>query len=128
MRRTSLSNPVWPYCAPILDTWQNGDRTTLTNQQVVECIQARSDQGVWTRSADFFRLRSATLSWRLPDDLVPGARSATVQLQGRNLWTKTDYAGIDPEGQDNGSGDSTPNDYYTFGPPRTFILGVTVNF
>ncbi len=128
MRRTSLSNPVWPYCAPILDTWLNGDRTSLTNQQVVECIQRESDQGVWTRSADFFRLRSATLSWRLPEEWVPGARSATLQIQGRNLLTFTDYPGIDPEGLDNGAGDSTPNDYYTFGPPRTLLFGLTVNF
>ena len=38
------------------------------------------------------------------------------------------YEGIDPEGLDNGAGDSTPNDYYTFGPPRTLLFGLTVNF
>ena len=129
MRRTSLSNPVWPYCAPILDTWNSGDRTSLTNQQVVECVQKFSDQGVWTRKADFFRLRSTTLAWRVPDRWVPGgARSVRLSLQGKNMLTFTDYVGLDPEGQDNGLSDATPNDYYTYGPPRTFLFGVRVTF
>ena len=129
MRRTSLSNPVWPYCAPILDTWNSGDRTSLTNQQVVECVQKFSDQGVWTRKADFFRLRSTTLAWRVPDRWVPGgAQSVRLSLQGKNMLTFTDYVGLDPEGQDNGLSDATPNDYYTYGPPRTFLFGVRVTF
>ena len=39
MRRSSFDNPVWPYCMPIIDTYENGDPTTLTNQQVAQCIQ-----------------------------------------------------------------------------------------
>ena len=129
MRRTSNSNPVWPYCAPFLDTWNNGDRTSLTNRQVTQCVQKFSDQGMWTVNAGFFRLRSATLAWRLPEAWLPGgARSVQIAAQAKNFLTFTDYIGLDPEGQDNGLSDSTPNDYYTYGPPRTFILSMTVNF
>ncbi len=136
MRRTSLTNPVWPYCAPILAQWQatpgpNSNRIAnsgLSTDQISQCIQQYSDQGVWTTAADFFKLRSATISWRLPESWVPRARSVQLSLQGKNLFKITDYYGLDPEGQDNGFEDSTPNDYYTFGQPRTFIFGVTVNF
>jgi outer membrane receptor protein involved in Fe transport len=130
MRRNTWDNPVWPYCAAINAVWTQGDRTTLTNQQVVECTIEYGAQGVWTQKskADFFKLRSATLSWRVPEEWVPGARSAQLAVQGKNLFMFTDYIGLDPEAADNGAGDTTPNDYYTYGPPRTFIFGVTVNF
>ena len=131
MRRNQLDNPVWPICAPILDEWNNGDRSSLTNQQVIECIPAHSDHGVWAKrggKGDFFKLRSATLRWRLPENLVPMARDVQLTLQGKNLLTFTDYIGMDPETSDNGPTDQTPYDYYITAPPRIFIFGVTVNF
>lgn len=128
MRRSSFANPVWPYCMPIIDTYENGDPTTLTNQQVAQCIQQYSDQGMWAGDADFIKLRSATVSWRVPQEWIPGGRSVQLSAQGKNLLTFTDYVGLDPEAGDNGFSDDTPNDYYSFGPPRTFIFGVTVNF
>jgi hypothetical protein len=136
MRRSTLANPVWPYCVPILDQWlstagPNSNRIVnsgLSTDQISQCIQQYSDQGIWTTAADFFKLRSATLSWRLPEGWVPQARTVQVSLQAKNLFRITDYYGLDPEAQDNGFNDSTPNDYYTFGQPRTFIFGVTVNF
>ena len=136
MRRTSPDNPAWPYCSPILARWTAGGATNaeriansgLTTDEIAECVDAYSDQGIWTRSADFFKLRSATVSWRVPEGWVPGARSVMVSLQGKNLFTLSDYVGLDPEAADNGIDDETPNDYYTFGPPRTFILGVSVSF
>ncbi len=130
MRRTSVDNPAWPYCVPIIQAYNAGgeQRAALTALQVGQCIQRYSDQGVWTCEADFFKLRSATLAFRLPERLIPGTRNATLSIQGKNLFTITDYCGLDPESQDNGFGDSTPNEYYTLPPPRTLIVGVRVNF
>jgi len=136
MRRTSATNPVWPYCSPMLAQWlatpgPNSNRLAnsgLNTNQIAECIQQYSDQGIWTRTADFFKLRSATVSWRLPEEWIPGTNSVQLSLQGKNLFTISDYVGLDPEAGDNGINDQTPNDYYTYGPPRAFILGVTVSF
>jgi outer membrane receptor protein involved in Fe transport len=136
MRRTSATNPVWPYCSPILAQWESvpGPNTNriansgLTTDQIAQCHLTYSDQGMWTWDADFIKLRSATVSWRLPEDWVPGARNVLLSMQGKNLFTSTDYVGLDPEAGDNGISDNTPNDYYTFGPPRALILGVTVSF
>ena len=87
-----------------------------------------SRQGMWTPKVDFFRLRSATLAYRLPEGWVPGTRSAQISLQGKNLLTFTDYPGLDLEANDNGFSDTTPNEYYTLGQPRVFMISVTVNF
>lgn len=122
---------VWPGsgCPAIQEQWyEGGDRSTLTAAEVARCIGPYSDQGVWTDAADFFKLRSASLTYRLPEGLVPGARSAQVGISGKNLWTFTDYRGLDPEANDNGAGDSTPNEYYNMAPPRTFILNFAINF
>lgn len=130
MRRTTATNPAWPYCLPIIEEWEaNGDEPgSLTALQVAQCIEEHSDQGVWTGKADFFKLRSATLSFRLPEGWMPGARSAEISLRGKNLFTITDYFGLDPESQDNGFGDDTPNEYYTLPPPRVFMVKLRVNF
>ena len=132
MRRNQMDNPVWPYCAQYLDVWNSGDRRTLTNAQVVECVPKHSDHGVWLTKGgkgDFFKIRSATLAWRLPQSWLPAAtQSIQIMLQGKNLLTFSDYIGMDPESADNGPSDQTPYDYYITAPPRIFMLGVTVNF
>ncbi|HZD05077.1 MAG TPA: TonB-dependent receptor, partial [Longimicrobiales bacterium] len=132
MRRTPLddpdSNPAWPYCVPIMKEWNANGKANLTSTQIAQCIQRYSDQGVWTDKADFFKIRSASLSYRLPDGLVPGTRSTTISLRAKNLLTFTDYVGLDPEAQDNGFGDQTPNEYYTLPPPRVFIMNIRVTF
>ena len=122
---------VWPGddCPRIQDVWyRGGDRSTLTAGEVARCVGPYSDQGVWTDPADFFKLRSASVTYTLPDGLVPGARRAQIGISGKNLWTKTDYRGLDPEANDNGFGDSTPNEYYNMAPPRIFILNLSLNF
>ena len=100
----------------------------LPAADIARCIGPYSDQGMWTDAADFFKIRSASVTYRLPDGLVPGARSAQIGIAGKNLWTRTDYRGPDPEANDNGFGDSTPNEYYNMAPPRILIMNLSVNF
>ncbi|MDE2982614.1 MAG: TonB-dependent receptor [Gemmatimonadota bacterium] len=100
----------------------------LPASDIARCIGPYSDQGMWTDLADFFKIRSASLTYRLPDGMVPGARSAQIGVAGKNLMTWTNYRGLDPEANDNGFGDSTPNEYYNMAPPRIFILNFSVNF
>jgi hypothetical protein len=49
--------------------------------------------------ASFIRLKDATLSYDLPARFVArlGSSTARVYVNGRNLWTKTDWSGLDPE-------------------------------
>ena len=100
----------------------------LPASDIARCIGPYSDQGMWTDLADFFKIRSASITYRLPDGMVPGARSAQIGVAGKNLMTWTNYRGLDPEANDNGFGDSTPNEYYNMAPPRIFILNLSVNF
>ncbi len=89
-----------------------------------------SAYGLWTQSADFFKLRSAAVSYRLPEALLfGGIRSAVVRLQGKNIFTWTDFIGLDPEALEDGSGDVLyRQEYYNLPPARSFVLSMRVNF
>ena len=100
----------------------------LPASDIARCIGPYSDQGMWTDLADFFKIRSASITYRLPDGLVPGTRSAQIGVAGKNVMTWTNYRGLDPEANDNGLSDATPNEYYNMAPPRIFILNFSVNF
>ena len=130
---------AWPTCYGIQEVWNANDVGGLTDEEIAAasgltstqiglCTVDHSRQGMWTPKVDFFRLRSATLAYRLPEGWVPGTRSAQVALQAKNLLTFTDYPGLDPEANDNGFSDRTPNEYYTLGQPRVIMISVTVNF
>jgi len=97
----------------------------LPATDVARCIGPYSDWGMWTDPADFFKLRSASLTYRLPDGIVPGARSAQIGIAGKNLITHApDYRGIDPEANDR----QGRYEYYNMMPPRVFVMNFSINF
>ena len=81
----------------------------------------------WIESTDFFKLRSVSITYELPSGWVPGTRTASVQLAGRNLWTVTDYTGSDPELDDYRTS-LARRDYYVLPTFRTFLASVRVTF
>ena len=90
----------------------------------------RISSDYWVQSTDFFKIRSASLSWKLPPNLVPRTTSATLVLAGRNLWKSTDYDGLDPELRDaSDQGASLARrEYYVFPPSKQFLLSMRVLF
>ncbi|HUF69268.1 MAG TPA: SusC/RagA family TonB-linked outer membrane protein [Longimicrobiales bacterium] len=59
-----------------------------------------------------------------------GLESLTLNLLGRNLFTITDYSGLDPEVGSNGAGGPVENPTDSFGYPnfRQFTLSVEIQF
>ena len=49
--------------------------------------------------ASFIRLKDVTLSYDFPPSLLGrfGGETLRLYVNGRNLWTKTDWSGLDPE-------------------------------
>jgi TonB-linked SusC/RagA family outer membrane protein len=94
------------------------------------------DSDWWIESADFWRLRTLTLSYDLPENVLRWGRSATVTVAARNLLTITDYTGTDPEVQDFadatgnqlGGGEFGRRDYYQIPNPRTYTLSIRVSW
>jgi hypothetical protein len=93
------------------------------------CDRAYATYGNWVQAADFFKIRSASLSYRIPEGWLPGqVRGATVRLQGRNLFKFTDYQGIDPEVSEDGVDSLYRQGYYHLPPFRTFMLSMKIDF
>jgi hypothetical protein len=78
----------------------------------------------WVEDASFVRLRELAVTWALPGtwSRAIGARSSTVVLAGRNLLTRTDYTGLDPEVSYLGQTRIDQTDLFTLPLPRTFSV------
>ena len=85
----------------------------------------------YMEDASFWKLRELSLSYSLPANLTQrfGSSNATVTLTGRNLFTWTDYTGIDPEVNSSGSNTNFgTNDFLTQPPVRYFTLRFSFGF
>lgn len=121
---------VWPLCRSTFDAIAAGGRDGLTARERALCDPSVVRYGMWTQPADFFKIRSASISYRVPEDFLPNTiRAATVRLQGRNLFTMTDFEGVDPEAFEDGSAEVLfRQEYYNLPPIRSFLLSVQVDF
>lgn len=79
----------------------------------------------------FVKLREAAIRYTLNPSLVQrfGAESATLSLAGRNLYTWTDYTGIDPEVNLFSANTVARGVEFGTSPiPRMFTIGLNLNF
>ncbi|MCF6361501.1 MAG: TonB-dependent receptor, partial [Cyclobacteriaceae bacterium] len=82
----------------------------------------------WVEKGDFFRLKNVSLSYDLPKDLIKGMDARFI-IAGTNLWTITDYRGLDPEAfANNGEGDRAGGDAGSYPNSRTWTLGINLTF
>ena len=90
-------------------------------------------QTVWgyMEKADFWKLREVSVRYDLPEFLTSqiGASRGSITLSGRNLGTWTDYTGMDPEINWNGSGDNFGvSEFLTQPPVRYYTARVNFTF
>jgi hypothetical protein len=126
----NVRRSVWPECYDIQEKIEAGDVANLTARDRALCDTRYTTYGMWTRPADFFKLRSIAAAYRMPTSWLPNTiRAATVRLQARNLLTITDYPGLDPEAFQEGSSDELfRQEYYNLPPLRSVLLSVKVEF
>ena len=78
--------------------------------------------------ADFVRLKNISLSYDLPRTLFKGKAGLKLFVSATNLWTLTDYTGIDPE-SNSASGDIRQGiDYGSYPNVKSIIGGCTLSF
>ena len=88
---------------------------------------------VYLYDTSFLKLRELRLSMELPSSLTQrllgNARSARFSLSGRNLFTWTDYPGLDPEVSNYGSQAIARNiDVAPYPPSRSFWFSLDLGF
>jgi outer membrane receptor protein involved in Fe transport len=84
----------------------------------------------WIQSTNFFKIRSASLSYRLPPKYTYRAKAATLVLSGRNLYKSTKYNGLDPELRDANDAGATLSrrEYYVMPPATQFLVSLRTTF
>ncbi len=130
--RQNVRRSYWAPCQDVIDAVNGGDFSGYTASELALCSPRDASYGPWTQAADFFRLRSVSLGYRVPEEWLPaGTSGLTLRLQGRNLWHTTDWPGIDPEGNSYGTAANwywSTREYYNLPTPRVFTFSATVNF
>jgi outer membrane receptor protein involved in Fe transport len=115
---------LWPEC---------NDRQPLAEQPAVwraRCAGPLQDREAWIRPADYFKLRTLTAAWQMPDGLVPTANAATLTLQVQNPWKWQRHPGLDPELTRGGTFAVFPAryEYYQLPPARLVSMALRLSF
>jgi TonB-dependent starch-binding outer membrane protein SusC len=110
-----------------------GDASALngvTALQRARCAIDRTEQfsDWWIEPIDFFRLRYATLSYRIPPRWLRGMQNATLTVAGRNLFYDSDYSGLDPESSDQSDSQVGRREYYVLPQLRSFTVALRVGW
>jgi TonB-linked SusC/RagA family outer membrane protein len=108
-----------------------GDSTVMKGAYRVS--QWPTHTAIYVQDASYIKLREVTLSYDLPISLFGpigrGFHSATLSVSGRNLYTWTNYVGMDPEVSNFGNQNIARNvDVAPFPPSRTFWFGLSLGF
>lgn len=84
----------------------------------------------YIEDGSFLRVKNLTLGYSLPSTFVSKAKitSARIYFDAQNLYTFTNYSGMDPENQNMGGGMTLGVDYLTQPQPRVFSVGVNIGF
>ena len=131
-RTALLANPYLNYTTDAFDRWY-GEGTSNTQPRLT--VGGENNQWVSTRymqDADYFKIQNITLGY---DFCKLWKQSPFQQLrlyvQAQNLYTFTDYTGVDPENSSNaGTASSWARgiDVGLYPSARTFLAGVSIKF
>ncbi len=118
----------WDYDHPA----PNGDPRPL-GQYRYETWRNGQNASVYLQDAGFVKLREIALTYDVPQDLIQrvagGVNSLRVSLAGRNLYTWTDYWGMDPEASNFGNNNvARIVDLAQYPASRSFYLDISLGF
>ncbi len=97
-----FGHELWNQSRRIMDIFGAGPLyDELLRKEITQPQRARL-QTIWeyyVEDASFVKLRDATVRFSIPSGMARriGAEGVQLELQGRNLYTWTDYTGYDPE-------------------------------
>jgi hypothetical protein len=104
--------------------------SALERGQCAYSVATGRNSDYWIQSTNFFKIRSASLSYRLPPRFTYKANSAMLVFAGRNLWKSTKYNGLDPELRDasDAGASLSRREYYVMPVPKQFMFSVRATF
>ena len=117
------------HSADVLRRWKTvGQVTDIPKSMEVGNSRVSSR---FVEDGSYIRLKSATLSYQLPNSLLSRIKAGAAKLYvtGENLLTGTDYKGFDPEVNYAGGSNTVQGiDFGTYPQTRNIIFGLNVSF
>ncbi|OYX26653.1 MAG: SusC/RagA family TonB-linked outer membrane protein [Flavobacteriales bacterium 32-35-8] len=115
---------------PLLNRWTVDNPTNQYPSFVNPGSQGGTNAFINTRTvedASYIRLQSVRLGYNVPIQNLNIINKLSVYVTGQNLFTITDYSGVDPAANASGS-NTIAIDFNAYPVPRTFLLGLNVEF
>ena len=112
-----------------LARWQQpGDITDVPRPDGVNVNNYRDGGSRWLEDGSFLRLRSLNIGYTLPSEVVHRLRLETLRVYvvGTNLWTLTNYTGLDPESSSSSGQNEQGIDLGTPPQPRGIQVGIEI--
>ena len=82
----------------------------------------------FVESGSYMRMKLLQIGYTLPKDVLGPKVTARISLSAQNLFTITGYSGMDPETAAMGGVTEAGIDWTGYPNPRTFLVGVNLNF
>jgi len=127
---------VWRDCIPVqrkLVAAAQGNSAALNDvtardrgRCAIDALKRNSNY--WIEPTDFFKLRYVSATYTVPTSWLPGVRAASFTLSGRNLYTSTDYTGLDPESADLADNTFSRREYYQLPALRSLLASIRLSF
>ena len=115
------------FAEPYLNRWTPDNPSTVYPSFVNPTAQGQKEVNSYTiEDASYLRLNTVTLNYTIPMQ-SDTFRNAQVYVTGTNLWTITNYSGVDPAVNPNGNA-NIRIDYNAYPTATTFLLGVKLGF
>lgn len=115
------------FAEPYLQRWTAANPSDKYPSFITPLSQGQKIVNSYTvQDASYIRLQTVTLSYTIPaiNKLV---RSGTIYVSGQNLFTQTNYDGMDPAVNPNGNANYRV-DFNAYPLSTTFLLGVNFDF
>lgn len=111
--------------ADILDRWRPGNEDSdIPAFSATDVSEIQSSRFI--EEGDFLRLKNLSLTYKLPENLFKGVVNASISIAATNLWTLTNYSGIDPEAYSSrGPGDARGADA-GYPNSKTWTFGINL--
>ena len=107
------------YTTAILGAWDGEGSTNTIPRVAFEDNGSSKVSSIFVEDASYFRLKNVEIGYTIAD--IKGLDSVRLYLSGKNLFTSSDYTGLDPEASD-------LVDKGTYPLSTSFLLGVNVKF
>lgn len=104
----------------VLNSWNGAGSTNTIPRATFNDNGSSKKSSIFVENASYFRFKNLEVGYTLPS-FTPGIQSIRVYVSSQNLFTITDYTGLDPE---------TTNlmDQGTYPQSKAFLFGVNVRF